>query len=98
MYRFSLYEALRQKPKTLEFLERIRKVYMRKINKAGRDELRDFHLFFRSKEAEIIAHDVILREVQADLPHYVTPELLASKTRMIIFWRGLKEEVERRMT
>jgi len=97
MFRLGLEEALKQKPKTMTFLERIRRIYMRQIERADRKKLLDLFTFFQSKESEAIIHERLLREAKPLLPHLITDELLAHKTRSIIFWRGLKEECERRL-
>ena len=97
MYRLSLEEALRQVPKTLEQLGRVRKMYLRKIERANGKDLLNLFEFFRSKEAELTIHERLLREAQPDYPRMITPERLASKSRMIVLWRSLKEECERRL-
>ena len=97
MYRLSLDEAVRQKPKTVAQLERVREMYMRKIERADQDELLNLFIFFKTKEAEMIVHEALLREAQPDFPRLITDELMSSKSRMIILWRGLKEEAARRM-
>ena len=97
MFRLSLEEALRQKPKTIAFLEKVRKIYMRQIERADRKKLQDLFTFFQTKEAEATIHLSLLRMARPTLPHLITDELLAHKSRSIIFWRGLKEECERRL-
>lgn len=97
MNRLSLDEAIRQRPKTLEQLERVRKIYMRQVDRADKDGLLKLQLFFRTKEAELTAHEFLLKRARLDYPRIITDEMLASKSRMIMLWKGLREEVERRL-
>ena len=97
MFRLSLEEALRQKPKAIAFLERIRKIYMGQIERADRKKLEDLYTFFEKKEYEATAHELLLRRNRELYPRLITPELLTHKSRSILFWRGLKKECERRL-
>lgn len=97
MERPSLWEALRERPKDIETLERIREMYVRKIEAASREELMNLLTFFQIKEMEEIAHEEMLRKARPTMPHLVTDELMAYKSKSVIFWRGLREECERRL-
>ena len=97
MYRISLDEALSQRPKTVGFLQRIRKTYERQMDKMSEEKLVNLRTFFDNKEVEAMSHKLILEENRMRYPKLITDELLASKDMLILFWRGLKEEADKRL-
>lgn len=97
MYRMSLEEALSQRTHTITSLQRIRAVYERQMSKANEQQLTNLRTFFDNKEVESRAHLMILQSAAAKSPNLVTKEILATKEQLIVLWRGLKEEADRRL-
>jgi hypothetical protein len=93
----SLEEAMREKPRSIAHLESIREMYLDMINRADEKKLEELLALFTSKELEAMVHESLLREAQPRFPKIISDELMATKSRMVMFWRGLKEEVERRL-
>lgn len=97
MYRGTLEEALRQKPKSLETLERVRNMYLRQMEKMPKVELLKMHAFFTDKEREADEHEKMLTEAKGMYPRLITAELITFKVRLLDLWKGLREEIERRL-
>lgn len=76
-----------QEPKTVEELEESRKLYLALFGMADLDKLKDYEQYFLDKIQEATRH----RELAETLREKET------KTKMIIFWTGLLEEVRRRI-
>jgi len=76
-----------QEPKTIEELEEARDLYMAIFEIADRDKLKDYEEFFLDKIEEATRHrDLTERYAEKEI-----------KTKMIVFWTGLLEEVRRRL-
>ena len=76
-----------QEPKTIEELEETRNLYLMLFKIADKDKLKDYEQFFLDKIEQATRH----RELTE---RYAEKEI---KTKMIIFWKGLLEEVRRRL-
>ena len=97
LIRPSLDEALRERVVTLPFLEEIRGIYLRKIEKVSGKELWELRNFFERKETEERYMLALLRRYQADYPRLITPDIISSKERKLLLWSGLVGECERRL-
>jgi len=76
-----------QEPKSIEELEETRKLYMTLFDIAKRNKLEDYEQFFLDK-------------IEQSTEHRRLAERIAEKeikTKMIVFWTGLLEEVRRRL-
>ena len=76
-----------QEPKTIEELEETRQLYLTLFDIADRDKLKDYEELFLDK-IEIATRHRELTE------RFAEKEI---KTKMIVFWTGLLEEVRRRL-
>lgn len=76
-----------QEPKTIEELEESRKLYITIFDVSKRSKLEDYENYFLDKIEEATKH----RELAESFAEKET------KAKMIIFWKGLLEEVRRRL-
>lgn len=76
-----------QEPKTIEELEETRNLYLALFEIASKDKLKDYEHFFLDKIEQATRH----RELTE---RFAEKEI---KTKMIVFWKGLLEEVRRRL-
>ena len=76
-----------QEPKTIEELEETRNLYLALFAIANRDKLKNYEELFLDKIEQATRHRE-LTEIFGE------KEI---KTKMIIFWQGLLEEVRRRL-
>ncbi|MBA7555629.1 hypothetical protein ES705_48307 [subsurface metagenome] len=76
-----------QEHKSIEELEETRKLYMTLFDIAKRNKLEDYEQFFLDKIEQSTEHRRLTEK-------YAEKEI---KTKMIIFWQGLLDEVRRRL-
>lgn len=76
-----------QEPKTVEELEESRRLYMTLFDIADRSKLKDHEQYFLDKVEETTRHIELVKG---------TPEE-EIKSKMLIFWKGLLDEVRRRL-
>ena len=76
-----------QEPKTIEELEESRNLYLALFEISNRDKLKDYEELFLDKIEQATRHRE-LTEIFAE------KEI---KTKMIVFWSGLLEEVRRQL-
>ena len=76
-----------QEPKTIEELEETRNLYLALFEMSSRDKLKEYEELFLDKIETATRH----RELTE---RYAEKEI---KTKMIVFWTGLLEEVRRRL-
>lgn len=76
-----------QEPKTIEELEESRKLYITIFNISKREKLENYLHYFEDKIAETMEH-LKLAETLGEKE---------VKSKMLIFWKGLREEVKGRL-
>lgn len=97
MIRPSLEEAISEKPRSIEHLERVRKLELDKIARMNRSELEEMMLWLENKLFEERAMLRLLRENRARYPELITPEKITYKERSIMMFESLREAVKRRL-
>ena len=92
-----------QEPKTVEELEESRKLYITLFNISNREKLEGYLYFFEDKIAETEEHIKLIERPPAGLRRaawLLKKGFLMekeTKTKMLIFWKGLRDEVKRRL-
>lgn len=76
-----------QEPKTIEELEESRKLYLTLFDMANHDKLIEYLDYFEGKEKEATEHEKLVE----------SPAEKKVKTMMVIFWKGLIDDVKRRL-
>ena len=76
-----------QEPKTIEELEESRKLYITIFNISKREKLEDYLHYFEDKVAETMEHLKLVETLREK----------EIKSKMLIFWKGLREEVKGRL-
>jgi len=90
-------QVLREKPKTMEQLEKVRGMYLERIEKASESELKELYMFFIAKRDEADAIVRLLKENVGRYPKVITRELISSREKVLLLWVGLMEEVDKRL-